>query len=148
MFVPEYDSLPRILPKICNYLRTESPALQTVAIGCLRQLSQRNPAKVSLMCETEFEKGVEGKLMELFDVPDGIELNQVKDTLNLLLGARFDEKLMFWMKLVGEVFQASEEKTEEAVDEEDEDDDDEKMTQVSFCYICTLLKELQYFLIA
>ena len=132
MFVPEYDSLPRILPKICNYLRTESPALQTVAIGCLRQLSQRNPAKVSLMCETEFEKGVEGKLMELFDVPDGIELNQVKDTLNLLLGARFDEKLMFWMKLVGEVFQASEEKTEEAPDEEDEDDDDEKMTQVSF----------------
>ena len=96
------------------------------------------------MCETEFEKGVEGKLMELFDVPDGIELNQVKDTLNLLLGARFDEKLMFWMKLVGEVFQASEEKTEEAPDEEDEDDDDEKMTQVSFHV--TLLRNITVFI--
>lgn len=96
------------------------------------------------MCETEFEKGVEGKLMELFDVPDGIELNQVKDTLNLLLGARFDEKLMFWMKLVGEVFQASEEKTEETPDEEDEDDDDEKMTQVSF--LATLFIEIFLFL--
>ena len=69
--------------------------------------------------------------MELFDVPDGIELNQVKDTLNLLLSARFEEKLGFWMNLVGEVFQAAEDKTEEAADEgEDEDDDDEKMTQL------------------
>ena len=57
------------------------------------------------MCEEKFEKGIEGKLIELFDVPDGIELKQVKDTLNLLLCARFEEKLLFWMKLVGEVFQ-------------------------------------------
>ena len=52
MFVPEYDSLPRILPKICNYLRTESPALQTVAIGCLRQLSQRNRQELELTVNT------------------------------------------------------------------------------------------------
>ena len=37
MFIPEYDSLPRILPKICSYLQTESPQFQTLAIGCLRR---------------------------------------------------------------------------------------------------------------
>ena len=46
MFVPEYDSLPRILPKICAYLQHHSPQLQTVAIGCLRQLCQRAPRQV------------------------------------------------------------------------------------------------------
>ena len=45
MFVPEYDSLPRLLPKICDYLTTDNLALQEVAIGCLRQLSQRNPVQ-------------------------------------------------------------------------------------------------------
>ena len=140
MFVPEYDSLPRILPKICAYLReSSSPQLQTVAIGCLRQLCQRAPRQVSEMCENEFERGIEGKLIELFDVPNGIELNQVKDTLNLLLGSRFDEKLDFWMGLVGQVFQASEEKTqsnEKVLDDNDsdhgqDDDDDEQMTSQS-----------------
>ena len=57
------------------------------------------------MCETEFDRGIEGKLIELFDVPNGIELNQVSDTLNLLLSSRFDQKLDFWMGLVGQVFQ-------------------------------------------
>lgn len=91
------------------------------------------------MCENEFERGIEGKLIELFDVPNGIELNQVKDTLNLLLGSRFDEKLDFWMGLVGQVFQASEEKTqsnEKVLDDNDsdqghDDDDDEQMTSQS-----------------
>ena len=70
-----------------------------------RQLSQRAPAQVSALCESEFDKGIEGKLIELFDVPNGIELNQVKDTLQLLLSSRFGEKLEFWMSLVGHVFQ-------------------------------------------
>ena len=38
MFIPEYDSLPRLLPKIAQYLRHESTQLQTVAIGALRQV--------------------------------------------------------------------------------------------------------------
>ena len=40
MFIPEYDSLPRLLPKIAQYLRHESTQLQTVAIGALRQVRQ------------------------------------------------------------------------------------------------------------
>ena len=68
-------------------------------------MCQRAPRQVSLMCETEFDRGIEGKLIELFDVPNGIELNQVSDTLNLLLSSRFDQKLEFWMGLVGQVFQ-------------------------------------------
>ena len=79
MFIPEYDSLPRLLPKIAQYLRHESTQLQTVAIGALRQLCQRAPRQVSEMCESEFDRGIEGKLIELFDVPNGIELNQVKE---------------------------------------------------------------------
>ena len=38
IFIPEYDSLPRLLPKIAQYLRHESTQLQTVAIGALRQV--------------------------------------------------------------------------------------------------------------
>ena len=97
------------------------------------------------MCEDEFDRGIEGKLIELFDVPNGIELNQVKDTLNLLLSSRYDTKLNFWMGLVGQVFQASEDvkggvkdtATTTALgdggggddDEDEDDDDDEQMTQ-------------------
>ena len=83
------------------------PQLQSLAVGCLRQLSQRNPKAVSVLGEQEFPKGLEEKLFELFDVPDGIQLNEVRDTLNFLLSARFKEKTEFWMTLVREVFQAS-----------------------------------------
>lgn len=107
MFVPEQDNLPRILPRLCEYLRDSCPQLQSVAVGCLRQLSQRNPSAVSILGEQEFPKGIEEKLFDLFDVPDGIQLNEVRDTLNLLLSARFEEKTEFWMTLVREVFQAS-----------------------------------------
>lgn len=107
MFVPEHDNLPRILPRLCEYLKNGSPQLQSLAIGCLRQLSQRNPKAVSVLGEQEFPKGLEEKLFELFDVPDGIQLNEVRDTLNFLLSARFNEKTEFWMTLVREVFQAS-----------------------------------------
>jgi len=107
MFVPEQDNIPRILPRLCEYLRDSCPQLQSVAVGCLRQLSQRNPAAVSTLGESQFPKGIEEKLFELFDVPDGIQLNEVRDTLNLLLSARFEEKTEFWMTLVRDVFQAS-----------------------------------------
>ena len=84
--------------------------------------------------------GPELSLIELFDVPNGIELNQVKDTLNLLLTSRYDTKLNFWMGLVGQVFQASEDvkggvketgTTSATIgdgggdDDEDQDDDDD-----------------------
>jgi hypothetical protein len=107
MFVPEQNNLARILPRLCDYMKDSNPQLQSLAIGCLRQLSQRNPKAVSILAENEFPNGIEQKLFELFDVPDGIQLNQVRDTLNLLLSARFEEKTDFWMTLVRDVFQAS-----------------------------------------
>ena len=84
--------MPRLLPKIAQYLRNESTQLQTVAIGALRQLCQRAPRQVSEMCEDEFDRGIEGKLIGLFDVPNGIELNQVKERfINILLMEHIDK---------------------------------------------------------
>ena len=62
MFVPEYDSLPRLLPKICDYLTTDNLALQEVAIGCLRQLSQRNPVQDFLKEMKTYRKNVKHHL--------------------------------------------------------------------------------------
>ena len=64
-----------------------------------------------------------------------------QDTLNLLLTSRYDTKLNFWMGLVGQVFQASEDVKsggkeaetrlgdESGDDNSEDDDDDEQMTQ-------------------
>ena len=61
MFLPKQDNLPRILPRLCEYLRDSNPQLQSVAVGCLRQLSQRNPAQVSILGEQYFQRGIEEK---------------------------------------------------------------------------------------
>ena len=67
-------------------------------------------------------------------MPDGIQLNEVRDTLNLLLSARFEEKTEFWMTLVREVFQAShaaepdQTKTTLGDGDSESEDDEETMT--------------------
>jgi len=133
MFVPREGNLSRILPRLCEYLDTSlDTQLQSVAVGCIRQLSQRNPRDVSIICEGIYPNGIESKLFDLFEIPDGIALNQVRDTLNLLLSARIQEKTDFWIAVVREVFQASHAAVNESAisagDDSEEEDDEEKMT--------------------
>lgn len=56
----------------------------------------------------------------------------MRDTLNLLLSARIQEKTDFWIAVVREVFQASHaavnESATSAGDDSEEEDDEEKMT--------------------
>uniref|UniRef100_A0A3B3SRH9 HEAT repeat containing 5A n=1 Tax=Paramormyrops kingsleyae TaxID=1676925 RepID=A0A3B3SRH9_9TELE len=152
MFAPHYVDLSSLVPCLCGILLDYSVlanlcssylSLRRAVVACLRQLAQREAVEVSehavalvkdlprrdnsLLDITIKEIGLEGALFSLLDRESDPQLCQdLRETLNHMLGSMAVAKLSHWLKLCKDVLSASAAAVETHQEEEggDRADDD------------------------
>ncbi|XP_061173824.1 HEAT repeat-containing protein 5B-like isoform X2 [Saccostrea echinata] len=145
MFAPRHVNLTSLVPHLCATLTSSHLLLRRAAVGCLRQLVNREAGEVSDQALTLAgdgsnedsiitETGLEGLLFGMMDTEnDGKLISDVQDTLISLLQSLATQNLTRWLKLLKGVLSASSDTSssgplESAPDnkEKDDDDDDEE----------------------
>ncbi|XP_072555030.1 HEAT repeat-containing protein 5A isoform X3 [Paramormyrops kingsleyae] len=164
MFAPHYVDLSSLVPCLCGILLDYSVlanlcssylSLRRAVVACLRQLAQREAVEVSehavalvkdlprrdnsLLDITIKEIGLEGALFSLLDRESDPQLCQdLRETLNHMLGSMAVAKLSHWLKLCKDVLSASaaETATVAAVETHQEEEGGDRADDDSI-YTCT-----------
>uniref|UniRef100_A0A3B3SS14 HEAT repeat containing 5A n=1 Tax=Paramormyrops kingsleyae TaxID=1676925 RepID=A0A3B3SS14_9TELE len=154
MFAPHYVDLSSLVPCLCANLCSSYLSLRRAVVACLRQLAQREAVEVSehavalvkdlprrdnsLLDITIKEIGLEGALFSLLDRESDPQLCQdLRETLNHMLGSMAVAKLSHWLKLCKDVLSASAETATVAAVETHQEEEGGDRADDDSIYTCT-----------